>query len=567
MPRTNPVPESNHLSCVSSPATSPVSSSSPAASAGAASHIRLRDVGVALGARRILRGVDVTVSAGSRLAIVGENGRGKTTLLNVLAGRLEPDEGTIDRSGTVTVVEQELDAADGRTVGAVITEAVGEARLALGRLDAAAEDLAAGADGAAEAYADALEAATRLDAWDAERRIDMALEGLGASTDRERVLTTLSVGQRYRVRLALALGSASDLLLLDEPTNHLDAAALAYLTRALKERPGGFAVVSHDRALLRDVAAEFLDLDPSRDGRPRLYPGGYAGWMEGRRRERETWEQEHARQVEELEDLTRSAEAARGRLRTGWRPEKGTGKHTRAARTAGVVQAFNRRVEELESHRITVPDPPLTFRAPDPGVRRGAFLLEIAGVAVPGRLEDPASARLEGGDRLLVVGPNGAGKSTVLAVMAGLIEPAAGVRTLGEDATVRLLSQETPEWDVSEMPGRVGEKALAGVPGRAAGRGSSPSIHGMGLLDREALRTPVGRMSQGQQRRLQLAICLAARPDLLLLDEPTNHLSAPLVDELTEHLRATSAAVVIATHDRQMLHDLRDWPRLELGGR
>src|SRR5699024_6481325 len=174
----------------------------------------------------------------------------------VLAGRLEPDEGTIDRSGTVTVVEQELDAADGRTVGAVITEAVGEARLALGRLDAAAEDLAAGADGAAEAYADALEAATRLDAWDAERRIDMALEGLGASTDRERVLTTLSVGQRYRVRLALALGSASDLLLLDEPTNHLDAAALAYLTRALKERAGGFAVVSHDRALLRDVASE-----------------------------------------------------------------------------------------------------------------------------------------------------------------------------------------------------------------------------------------------------------------------------------------------------------------------
>ena len=87
MPRTNPVPESNHLSCVSSPATSPVSSSSPAASAGAASHIRLRDVGVALGARRILRGVDVTVSAGSRLAIVGENWRGKTTLLNVLAAR------------------------------------------------------------------------------------------------------------------------------------------------------------------------------------------------------------------------------------------------------------------------------------------------------------------------------------------------------------------------------------------------------------------------------------------------------------------------------------------------
>lgn len=120
-------------------------------------------------------------------------------------------------------------------------------------------------------YASALDAATRLDAWDAERRVDVALEALGACADRDRPLSTLSVGQRYRVRLACLLGARHDILLLDEPTNHLDAGGLDFLTRRLREHDGGLAVVSHDRALLRDIANRFLDLDPARDGKPRLY--------------------------------------------------------------------------------------------------------------------------------------------------------------------------------------------------------------------------------------------------------------------------------------------------------
>lgn len=126
-------------------------------------------------------------------------------------------------------------------------------------------------DGADVAYAAALEAATRLDAWDASH---VALAALDACTDRNRPLSTLSVGQRYRVRLACLLGARPDLLMLDEPTNHLDADGLAFLTARLWAHPGGVVVVTHDRTLLRDVATHFLDLDPSRDGRPRLYAGG-----------------------------------------------------------------------------------------------------------------------------------------------------------------------------------------------------------------------------------------------------------------------------------------------------
>ncbi|WP_028655097.1 ABC-F family ATP-binding cassette domain-containing protein [Nocardioides sp. J54] len=516
-------------------------------SAGAAAHLRAEGVTVARGGRTVLSGVDVTVGAGSRLAVVGENGRGKTTLLHVLAGDLPPDRGTVSRAGTLALVEQTLDVADDRTVGDLVRDAVGDALDALDRLEAATEALAAGEPDAEDAYARALEAATRLDAWDAERRVDVALAGLGACTDRGRRLSTLSVGQRYRVRLAVVLASGVDLLLLDEPTNHLDAAALDFLARRLREHPGGVAVVSHDRALLREVTTTFLDLDPSRDGRPRVHAGGYDGWVTGRRRERERWEQEHAEQVAEHAALERAADEARGRLRTGWRPDKGTGKHQRATRAGGVVRALNRRVGELDEHRVTVPEPPRALSFPALRVRRGRPLLDARGVAVAGRLRGHLDLSLAGGDRLVLTGPNGVGKSTLLAVLAGGLEPTDGEVRTHDGARVVLLSQETST-------------------GLSAA-GHEAAVRATGLLDEEALRTPVDRLSEGQRRRLHLALCLAARPDVLLLDEPTNHLSIALVDELTRALETTSCAVVVATHDRQLLADTANWPRLALGDR
>ncbi|MGW0927779.1 ABC-F family ATP-binding cassette domain-containing protein [Streptomyces sp. NPDC002644] len=533
--------------------------------AGAAAHVRAEGIVVRLGERTVLSGADVTISAGSRVAVVGENGRGKTTLLHVLAGTLTPDAGTVSRTGTLALVEQTLHVDDERTVGDLVKAAVGESLTALDLLERATEALAQGTPGAEDAYAHALEVATALDAWDAERRIDVALEGLGACTDRGRRLATLSVGQRYRVRLAVVLGSSTDLLLLDEPTNHLDADALDFLARRLREHPGGMALVSHDRALLRDVATAFLDLDPSRDGLPRLYAGGYDGWIEGRRRERERWEQEHAAQQAEHAQLSRAAEEARGRLHTGWRPDKGTGKHQRATRAAGVVQAFNRRVEELERHRITVPEPPRSLAWPELPTRAGRPVLHGRGLTVPGRLRLPVDVTVGGGERLLLTGPNGAGKSTLLGVLAGQVVPTGGSLDVHHDARVVLLSQEVPAWE----PGHTAYEAYRAHVDRldrADLRERAPALSGLGLLDAITLRTPVGRMSQGQQRRLHLAMCLAERPDLLMLDEPTNHLSATLVDELTQALTGTPCAVVVATHDRQMLRDLAGWPRLELPG-
>ncbi|MFG2012122.1 ABC-F family ATP-binding cassette domain-containing protein [Micromonospora sp. NPDC048868] len=536
--------------------------------AGGAAHVRANGVAVVRGSRRVLDDVSVTVSARSRIAVVGENGRGKTTLLHVLAGLIAPDEGTVHRAGTIGLARQELSARDGETVGTLTSEALAASLAALAALDEASLAVAAGDPGAGDRYAVALEAATGLDAWDAERRVDVALEALGACTDRDRALSELSVGQRYRVRLACLLGARHDVLLLDEPTNHLDADGLDFLTRRLREHGGGLAVVSHDRALLRDVADRFLDLDPTRDGTPRLYAGGYDAWQEARRRERESWEQDHEEQQAEHQRLQNAVSMARDRLSTGWRPDKGTGKHQRQSRAPGVVQALHRQQDALRAHRIDVPEPPPTLRWPDLSVRRGAPQLRAYGVAVDGRLACPVDLTLDGGDRLLVTGANGAGKSTLLAVLAGALRPTDGRVWTAKEARLALIDQETAAHD----PGLTAREVHARHVGRLVARGvlrdaEAVPLGALGLLDSDAMRTPVGRMSQGQQRRLDLALALAGRPGLILLDEPTNHLSSALVDELTEAIRDTGAAVVVATHDRQLLRDLADWPRLEIGGR
>jgi macrolide transport system ATP-binding/permease protein len=219
------------------------------------------------GGRTVLHDVEMKVSPGSRWGVVGENGRGKSTLLYVLAGLLTPDEGTVHRVGTLALAEQEMPVEDERTVGDFIDEHLADARAALRALDTAAEALAAEHPGGEQAYADALEAARTLDAWDADRRVDVALDGLGAVSDRTRLLATLSAGRRYRIRLACLLGAEYDFLLLDEPTNHLSIALVDELTEALHSTDAAVVVATHDRQMRRDISGwPHLALAPRRQG-------------------------------------------------------------------------------------------------------------------------------------------------------------------------------------------------------------------------------------------------------------------------------------------------------------
>ncbi len=537
---------------------------SPVAPARSRAQILVSDVSIMRGATPGLTGIDLVVTPASRIAVVGENGRGKSTLLHVLEGTLMPDQGQVSRIGTLGIAEQEMSTADERTVGEVVAEALAEALAALQELEAASIALAEGHSGSQERYAAALQRAEILDAWDAERRIRVALDALDAESDWSRRLSELSVGQRYRVRLACLIGSHEDFLLLDEPTNHLDRAGLEFMTDQLKARQGGVVVVSHDRALLADIAITTIDLDPTPDERPRVYGGGYEGYRAGRRAERERWEQEFSRQQAERVRLHEDLSAAQNRLVTGWRPDKGTGKHQRATRAGGLVQSVRRRQEALERHAITMPEPPQALRFPEFSVRAGATFITAENVRVEGRLPCPVSLRVEGHTRLLVTGPNGAGKSTLLSVLAGELSPSIGQVHRSPNARVVLLRQESNlplDLRADEVyTSHLGTLVEAGELASSQAVGLSS----LGLLRPREASKRVGELSMGQRRRLDLALALGSQPHVLLLDEPSNHLSIALVDELTDALKATSAAVVLSTHDRQLLRDLDDWPQIVL---
>ena len=305
--------------------------------------------------RPVLDRLDLTVAAGERVGLVGENGAGKTTLLRVLAGDLQPSSGTVRRCGTLAVVDQELVVGPDDTVGTLVRSTRASVRAVAARLEAAV----AAFDHESGDLAALTEAMTRyeqLAAWDVDRRVDEALTRFGAPRQPDRRLAELSVGERYRVRLACRIGERSDVLLLDEPTNHLDAGGIDYLTGLLREWPGAVVIVTHDRQLLDDVMTAILDLDPAMDGRPALYGATrYADYRFAKdqmlRRWRARYRAERKRALQLAQRLDRSYEG----LSDEWRPPKGSDKHRRGTRARIHVKAADRLVQRLEAQAVAVP--------------------------------------------------------------------------------------------------------------------------------------------------------------------------------------------------------------------
>ncbi|GIG28356.1 ATP-binding cassette domain-containing protein [Cellulomonas marina] len=579
--------------------------------------------------RSVVTDLGLVVHAGDRVGLVGENGAGKTTLLRVLAGDLVPQAGRVRRSGTLAVVEQALDVVPGSTVGDLVAATQARVRAAQAALDAAV----AGFDhesGDLARLGAALAAVERLEAWDVDRRVDEALTRFGAPRDTGRRLDELSVGERYRVRLACRIAERADLLLLDEPTNHLDAAGIEYLTAALRAWPGGLVIVTHDRRLLDEVMTAILDMDPSMDGRPALYGATrYADYRFTRDAMLRRWSARYRAERKRAETLERRLDASYEGLSDAWRPPKGSQGHRRATRARIHVKAADRLVQRLEAEGVEVPVPPLALAFPDlpalpttrDGVPQPAALVELRAprvVAPDGRVRlDLPGHRLAVPPcgRLLVTGPNGSGKSTLLAALAGTLRLDRGVRTVAPGVRLGVLGQERDGRAPQPAAGQPGAEHAGAEHAGAEHAGAAdagavdaglpvglPSVDerdptgrpltgfdayarhaldllraglvdpdrlvpvaALGLLTEEDLERPLVELSVGQRRRFDLACALLAAPHLLVLDEPTNHLSVHLVDELTVALRGTSAAVVVATHDRQMRADLADWPALELG--
>ena len=335
------------------------------------SYLRARDLRKGFGDGAVLDGVSLTVTAGQRLAVIGDNGAGKSTLLRLLAGRLVPDGGDVRwTTERRSLIEQEMDAPAGTTVASVRAEALRSSRDALAALSVAASGLAAGAEDAGERYAAALAHAERLGAWDAERRLEAALNAFDAHFHPEQALAGLSVGQRYRLRLGCALADPAGTVLLDEPSNHLDDSSLDRLVQWLVEFPGIAVFVTHDRWLLDEVATAIFDLDPALGAGGTLFGGGFPAYREARAGTLREWRRRHAASLDAERELSERLIAARAAAPGHWQPGKGAAKHGRESRAASSVRLLQRRIDHLRRERG--PAPRIRSRSPRPMQRTRA---------------------------------------------------------------------------------------------------------------------------------------------------------------------------------------------------
>ncbi|WP_162941514.1 ABC-F family ATP-binding cassette domain-containing protein [Desertimonas flava] len=462
------------------------------------------DLSAARPGRPLFSGCSVTVSTGDRLAIVGLNGSGKSTLLRQLAGLSDLETGVVRRGRGARVVVLDQDAV---LPGVTVDDAVGPS-------------------------------------WEAAAILDRVGLG-GRGGDR---LDTLSGGEAKRVALARALvevGSPEDsdevVFILDEPTNHLDIDAIAWLEDRLAAHRGAVILVTHDRHVLDRVTNRILELDRGKTyvhTAPPSGPGGsgqsgYATYLENKA-EREA-------QAEQAESVRRNL----ARTELAWLRR---GAPARTSKPKARIEAATALVNARPEAAARAGDLDLAFGT----ARLGDTVIDLAGVGH--RWGDDAPWLFRGVDlsldpreRLGIIGLNGAGKSTLLDVIAGRLAPTEGSVTRGVTVALGVYDQRGRELD----PAMTVEQAVAGPHRR-------PDWEDARFLERfwfdaDAQRAPIGLLSGGERRRLQLVLTLRAKPNVLLLDEPTNDLDLDTLRVLEDLLEDWPGAVVVVSHDRAFL--------------
>ena len=468
--------------------------------------INLENVSKTWGLKTLLDGVSLGVQTGERIGIVGVNGGGKTTLLEVLTGIEPPDAGRVSHTSDLrmAVVTQRFTLDSALTVGQAVVEPLG----------------------------------LQTFEWASNARVREVLQGTGvAELGLDTPVGQLSGGERRRVNLAAALVQDLDLVVLDEPTNHLDVEGVQWLADHLLARKVAVVVVTHDRWFLDTVATLTWEVH---DGIVDVYEGGYNDWTFARA--------ERARQADAIEQ--RRQNLARKEL--AWLRR---GAPARTSKPRYRIEAAEALIKDVPPPRDTVEL--MAFSKQRQG--RVVIELEDARVDAPdGRtLVDHLTWRLAPGERIGLVGVNGSGKTTLLRTLAGEYPLAAGKRIEGQTTRIGWLRQELDDLDPERRVIDAVEDVATYINFGKKELSASQLAERLGFSPKRQ-RTPVRDLSGGERRRLQLTRVLMAEPNVLLLDEPTNDLDIDTLQELENLLDSWPGTLVVISHDRYLIERIAD---------
>jgi ATPase subunit of ABC transporter with duplicated ATPase domains len=530
-----------------------------------------RGLAAAHGDRVLFSGLDLVVSPGEVIGLVGANGAGKTTLLRMLAGISPGQGGSVTLAppcASVGYLPQEPDRRPGETVAQFLGRRTGVAA-AQERMQAAADALAAGAPGADEEYSRWLERWLGLGGADLEERTDAVVAGIGLTVEPDHAMAALSGGQAARAGLASLLLSRYDVFLLDEPTNDLDVGGLIQLEEFVAGLRAGTVLVSHDREFLTRTVTRIVELDLSQQ-QVTAFGGGYAAYLAERdvaRRHARAEYEEYAEQRASLEERARTQRAWMEKgVKNARRKQPDNDKSIRGFRIESTQKqaAKARQTERLIERLDVVAEPRKEWQlrmeiapAPRAGkivaalrgavVRRGAFTL------------GPVDLEIGWADRVAITGANGSGKTTLLAALLGRLPLDEGQASLGPGVVVGEIDQARDLF-LGDEPLMDAFQAAAAPMEPAEAR---TLLAKFGLRAAHVLR-PASTLSPGERTRAALALLQARGVNLLVLDEPTNHLDLPAIEQLESALASYPGTLLLVTHDRRMLEAVQTSRRIDV---